>query len=326
MSVLPYALPIATRPATFSAAMPFAAPTAATTAAPAAAPTDGLGCQSSRLHVDQEFAAAGLRLYRKRSAAQPMGHVAMPATDRGFLVGLSLGAGHQRRIFQAHHSSLHDFAQNALYIRNFADDYRADLIGPLDFLLLELSRDLLDRIADEEGVRRRDGLSAQAGVSDPVLGHLLQALMPALERPSEAGRLFVEHMAVATGMHLLNRYGGARLAAPVRRGLSTLQERRAKEMLRHRLEGDVSIAEVAQACGLSRSHFIRAFRQTTGQTPHQWLMACRVERARELLTTSALPLAEVAVACGFADQSHFTRVFAQLAGLPPGQWRRQLGV
>ena len=290
----------------------------------ATVPTDGLGCQSDRLHVDEEFAAAGLRLHRKRSTAQPVGRVVMPATDRGFLVGLSLGQGHQRRIFHPHHASMHDFAQNAVYVRNFADDYRADLIGPLDFLLLELSRGLLDRIAEEEGGSRRDGLSAEAGVSDPVLGHLLHALMPALGRPAEASPLFVEHLAVATGIHLLSRYGGARVAAPVRHGLSALHERRAREMLAHRLDGAVSIAEVATACGLSRSHFIRAFRQTTGQTPHQWLTTCRIARAREWLSSSALPLAEVAAVCGFSDQSHFTRVFAQVVGLPPGQWRRQV--
>jgi AraC-like DNA-binding protein len=246
----------------------------------------------------------------------------MPPTDRGFLVGLSLGVGHRRRIFHANHSSVHDFAQDAVYVRNFADAYRADLIGPLDFLLLEVSRGLLDRIADEEGGLRRDGLSAQAGISDPVLGHLLRALMPALARPGEASALFLEHLAVAIGVHLLHRYGGAGAAVPARRGLSAAHARRAKEMLRQRLDGTVSIAEVAAACGLSRSYFIAAFRLATGQTPHQWLTACRVARARELLSASTLPLAEVAAACGFADQSHFSRVFVHAVGAPPGQWRR----
>ncbi|APW37407.1 hypothetical protein RD110_09575 [Rhodoferax koreense] len=292
--------------------------------------TDTLGCPSDKLHLSQEFAGAGLRLYRKRSADPALAHVAMPAADRGVLVGLSLGTDHRRRILHPHHASLHDFGRGTVYVRNFCDDYRADLSGPMDFLLLELSRDLLGRIVDEEGTGRLGGLSPVAGVEDPVLSHLLHALMPALERPEAVSRLFVDHLAMAAGLHLLGRYGGAKLAnASVRAkggGLSRAHATRAKEMLRARLDGDVSVADVAEACGLSRSHFIRAFRQSTGQTPHQWLQACRIECARDLLSGSSQSLAEVASACGFADQSHFTRVFAQQVGVPPGQWRRHAPV
>lgn len=285
--------------------------------------TDTLGCQSSQLHLDQEFAGGGLRLYRKRAMSPMLGHVVMPAADRGVLVGLSLGAAHRRRIIHSNHASVHDFGRDAIYVRNFTDDYRADLIGPMDFMLLEMSRGLMDGIIDEEGGGRCDGLRPVAGIEDPVLGHLLHALRPALDRPHEASRLFVDHLAMATGLHLLSRYGSNKLPMPARRGgLSRAHEVRAKDMLRARLDRDVSVADVALACGLSRSHFIRAFRQSTGQTPHQWLQACRIEYARELLSISRQSLAEVATACGFADQSHFTRVFAQQMGMPPGQWRR----
>jgi transcriptional regulator GlxA family with amidase domain len=103
-----------------------------------------------------------------------------------------------------------------------------------------------------------------------------------------------------------------------------MHEARAKEMLRSHLDGRIAIADVADACQLSRSHFTRAFRLATGHTPHDWLQAQRLARARELLRASDLPLAEVATACGFADQSHFTRVFSRAEGAPPGQWRRAL--
>jgi AraC-like DNA-binding protein len=90
------------------------------------------------------------------------------------------------------------------------------------------------------------------------------------------------------------------------------------------MDGNISIAEIAGACNLSRSYFIRAFRETTGQTPHQWLTAQRLERARALLKDVERPLADVAAACGFADQSHFTRVFSQHTGMPPGGWRKKM--
>jgi AraC-like DNA-binding protein len=139
--------------------------------------------------------------------------------------------------------------------------------------------------------------------------------------------LFVEQMSVAMETYLLEKYGGAATTAPrKKRMLSRAQEARAKEMLRSKFDGSMSIAEIAGACHLSRSYFIHAFRETTGQTPHRWLVAQRLERARALLMEFERPLADVAAACGFADQSHFTRVFTQSTGTPPGSWRRGMRV
>ncbi|MBH2009456.1 MAG: hypothetical protein I8H71_07120 [Xanthomonadaceae bacterium] len=101
---------------------------------------DSLGCASSHLAQDQELAGAGARFYRKRTESGALGQVLTPASDRGYLVGISLNAGHSRRIFHEHHASSHDFEASSVYVRNFADDYRADLQGPFDFLLVEISR------------------------------------------------------------------------------------------------------------------------------------------------------------------------------------------
>ena len=75
---------------------------------------------------------------------------------------------------------------------------------------------------------------------------------------------------------------------------------------------------------MSTRHFARAFRQSTGVPPHRWVLRCRVQRAKEMLRTQALPLADVALRCGFADQSHFTRAFAREVRQSPRQWRRGL--
>jgi AraC-like DNA-binding protein len=90
-----------------------------------------------------------------------------------------------------------------------------------------------------------------------------------------------------------------------------------------RLDGDLSVAEVATYCGLSTSRFAQAFKTTTGVTPHRWLTERRVDRAKGLLLRrSIVPLAHIAVECGFADQSHFTHVFTAVVGAAPGEWRR----
>jgi transcriptional regulator GlxA family with amidase domain len=159
---------------------------------------------------------------------------------------------------------------------------------------------------------------------DPVLANLARAVAPTLARPHEASKLFIDQMSVVIGTHLIEQYGGA--AAPSRRRnrrLSRQHEARAKEMLlSSSLDGKLSISEIAQACDLSRSYFTRSFQETTGQTPHQWLMKQRVDTACKLLSQGMLALADIAVVCGFADQSHFTRVFTQHIGAPPGTWQR----
>nr|WP_234892653.1 helix-turn-helix transcriptional regulator [Agrobacterium vitis] len=73
-----------------------------------------------------------------------------------------------------------------------------------------------------------------------------------------------------------------------------MHEHLAKSLLVEKLDGDISIEQVARACNLSRGDFIRAFRETTGMTPYQWLLSQRIDRARALLRTSNAPLAEVA--------------------------------
>ena len=99
---------------------------------------------------------------------------------------------------------------------------------------------------------------------------------------------------------------------------------RALAVIDARLDGGLSVAELAGHCGLSASRFTHAFKLTTGVTPHRWLTIRRVDKAKTLLRQSAtLSLAQIGLACGFADQSHFTHVFTAVVGAAPGEWRRQ---
>jgi AraC-like DNA-binding protein len=107
-----------------------------------------------------------------------------------------------------------------------------------------------------------------------------------------------------------------------RGGLAPWQMRRATELLRGRLDGDVSLSELAAECKISVSHFARSFKQAIGQTPHRWLVHRRVDAAKNLMLHSGMRLSEIAVGCGFADQTSFNRTFKKIAGITPGDWRR----
>lgn len=286
-------------------------------------PTDSLGCVAGHLIKDQELSASGAKFFRKRMNSNALGHVETPASDRGFLIGISMDGGHRRRIFHEHHSSVHDFEPGSVYIRNFQDDYNADLTGSFDFLLMEISPFFFERTVDDHKGLWAESLKCMTGMKDEVLSHLAWALAPALERPGEASSLFVDQMSSVIATHLHEKYGGGSVPTrPLQRRLSRQQETRAKDMLRSNIDGNVLVSEIADACQLSRSYFTRSFKETTGQTPHQWQIAQRVDMACGLLGQSQLSLAEIAATCGFADQSHFTRVFSRATGQPPGTWRR----
>ncbi|HWA90243.1 MAG TPA: AraC family transcriptional regulator [Rhizomicrobium sp.] len=195
-----------------------------------------------------------------------------------------------------------------------------------DALHFYLPRAVFDAVADDSGVARIGLIDHPRGhgVDDAVMRGLGQALLPAFARPGEASKLFVDHVTLAAAAHVAKTYGAMRAETLKQGGLAAWQERIAKETIDAHLDGEISPILLARQCGLSPGHFARAFRRSTGKAPHQWLIQRRVEKAKALLRDTAMPLADVAAACGFADQSHFTRVFARLAGAAPGQWRRSV--
>jgi AraC family transcriptional regulator len=180
-------------------------------------------------------------------------------------------------------------------------------------------------LADGAGVRRINELRYEPGVGlfDRTIKHIGLSVLPALSRPEEMNRLFTDYVTLALTAHVAQCYGGMQtVAAPIKGGLASWQERRSKEMMAGDLACVPSLREIATACGLSISHFSRAFRRSTGSAPHAWLLHARVDSAKAMLRNREPSLSMIALSCGFADRSHFTRVFARHVGLSPGAWRK----
>ena len=93
-------------------------------------------------------------------------------------------------------------------------------------------------------------------------------------------------------------------------------------MIRENLDGKVRLSELARECGLSVSHFTRAFRKSFGMSPYRWLLERRIDQAKVLLVTGDLPMANIAMQSGFSDQAAFTRAFRRIVGDSPGRWKR----
>jgi AraC family transcriptional regulator len=122
--------------------------------------------------------------------------------------------------------------------------------------------------------------------------------------------------------HAAHRYGRVLAKeSSIRGGLAPWQIRRATEFLEANLKGNISLYSVATECELSVSHFARAFRKTFGGPPYRWLIERRVDMAKTYLLHSDLPLADVALRCGFADQSAMNKSFKRLLKQSPGEFR-----
>jgi AraC-like DNA-binding protein len=204
------------------------------------------------------------------------------------------------------------------------EDATITMHSPLDIVTLYVPRlSLQDFVREHYGYNEVHLKAHQQVTRDPILSNIGACLRVLFERPDEDNSLLVDHIALSVQSHLYQAYSATPPPSPRGRGgLAPWQESRAKEAMEANLDQEITIARLAHDCRLSASQFARAFRQSTGSTPHRWLLQRRVERAQDLLLTSDKTLAEIASSCGFFDSSHLTRAFGQTVGTSPGLWRR----
>lgn len=165
-------------------------------------------------------------------------------------------------------------------------------------------------------------LIPQFKLDDPLICQMAIALKTQLESPGEWSRIYVESMATAFSAHLWQHYSTRKPQGESdSQGLSTTQLRQATEYIHEHADQNPSLIEIAQQVSLSPYHFSRLFKLSTGLSPHQYLINCRITQAKQLLKTTALSISEVAAQAGFTDQSHLARHFKRQFGVPPSQFR-----
>lgn len=187
---------------------------------------------------------------------------------------------------------------------------------------LLLSQSFMREITEDLGVSAVTHLGNDACFirPDPVIPRMVQHMRPFFDDPGSLETLQADSFMWAFAIYVMRRYGELESHRPRKGGLTTWQERLAKDWIEAVLPGGTTLSELATACGIGVSHFAHAFRRTTGVSPYQWLVQRRVERVKELLKFS-LPLSDIALTCGFSDQSHMTRTFKRATGLAPRTWQ-----
>ena len=199
--------------------------------------------------------------------------------------------------------------------------------APTRTLDLRMSQELLTRTAEEMASYDPAHLYLieRIGFQDPLLTQIGLALWRELEQPSPAGKLYAQAAAQVLAVHLLRHYTsvGSAIKEPTRGRLAPRQLQRVRDFVEAHLGQDLGLDALARQAGFSPYHFTRLFRQTTGETPHQFVLRRRIERAGRLLENPDFPLGQVALATGFAHQSHLARHFKRHTGLTPSAYRRE---
>jgi AraC family transcriptional regulator len=196
--------------------------------------------------------------------------------------------------------------------------------GRYDMLRVYLPRRRMISVAESMARRSEVRLRVpKPGFEDYIITNLVNIISFAFDNPEQASQLLIDEVSVLLISHLIRNYSDASPIGRSRGGLASWQERIAKEILFARICNPPTVDELGQACGVSARHFIRAFRQSTGRTPHQWLMQERALSAKKLIEHSDRTLAEISAVCGYANQSHLCRAFQRCFGASPSAARRQ---
>jgi AraC family transcriptional regulator len=205
-------------------------------------------------------------------------------------------------------------------------DGRWDIAGPIGVSHVFLPQDRLTACIEAFAGGRGVELLARVGFEDPVAARVMEMLGRDANILDPSSRLFVEQATDLLCTQLVRGHStfGAITAPSARRGLVEWQVRKVTDYMRAHLDEPIGLDMLAGLVGLSRFHFCTAFRQATGRTPHEWLVALRIEQARRLLAHPELAVTEVALAVGYETPSSFAAAFRKVTGTTPSAFRRMI--
>lgn len=191
-----------------------------------------------------------------------------------------------------------------------------------EFIDLHLEPAMLTRAAYELLVVERVEFVPYFATRDPLIQQIALALKAELESTSSE-HLYAELMANALAVHLLRRYTGTTILERPTEGLPQYKLRQVLDYIHDHLEQDLGVEAIATLLQMSPYYFSRLFKQSTGLSPHQYIIQGRVDRAKQLLNQGEMAIADIAYSVGFTSQSHLNRHFKRLVGVTPKAFLRK---
>ena len=261
----------------------------------------------------------------------------------GFLLERQLAGVNMRINDQAHQNILalvgsplmrgeHETKSGTVFVRKTAGQVTVipkgpvptmHLVSPAELVYCSFDGNFIDEIAEDISGLDPERLVFRSGLKDKALHQLMQLLVAEFDAGNPTGRLFAESLAQALASRFLHLGTAVPIEVPTKiSALPGNRLARVKDFVESSLDQDITLEILARQAGYSRAHFLRMFRESTGTTPHQYVMQRRVAHAEKLLTASSLGVAEIAAACGFSSQAHLTLAFKKQTGITPAEYRR----
>src|SRR6202166_4666657 len=203
--------------------------------------------------------------------------------------------------------------------------HEGEWVGLMNVSHLQLGISDAALMASSDGAYGEVELHPSRKFADSRLSALVAAARAEMVAGFPSGRLFLDSVEQAMAVALVKDHAVRhRPVQTYRGGLGSARLRRIKELIHAKMEDDLSLDEMAQTVGLSTAHFARMFRKSTGETPHQFVLRRRLERAKAMLRAPGARVLDVAIACGFKTQQHFAQVFRDVWGVRPTEYRGHL--
>ncbi|WP_230944422.1 helix-turn-helix domain-containing protein [Burkholderia territorii] len=284
---------------------------------------DKLACPPRPTSTTENIIAGGITFYRKSVDDVEKNLIGNAKLRNSYIVGASLSPDHHREILMESGRDAYNVQRNAIFIISTDVQYNVRISGSCDFAIAEVPRVWLARIASDILDTHFTDLTPTTGSVDDVLGYLARCIFSANHSRKNIEPYLAEQIGIAFGLRLLEKYGQYTIKSRTDSiKLAEWQEDLAKDLLLRNATKGTSISNIAAACQLSTSYFIRAFKSTTGYSPYRWQLRERIGIAKRLLKNKHMSITAIAEACGFSNVSQFSRYFTKIAGTTASQWRR----